>query len=278
MKEMIIEKLREIEVMEDIRIMYACESGSRAWGFESENSDYDVRFVYTRPINSYFSISPLRDVIDRNKGNPVTSSFIRTISETDDIDIVGFDISKTMKMIADGNPALCEWLNSPMVYMEKLFVASALQRLSQRFFKTKAGIYHYEHMARKNFTQYIKNPEGDEVILKKYLYVLRPIYACEYIIMSNGQVPPMRFEDLIKEADRSGTKEFSTIKDIVVELVKNKKAGDELGKGKRVQVLDDFCQKALDAYKGYAEILGVHKLTEDEYLSLDAAFFDIVCK
>ena len=178
----------------------------------------------------------------------------------------------------DGNPALCEWLNSPMVYMEKLFVASALQRLSQRFFKTKAGIYHYEHMARKNFNQYIKNPEGDEVILKKYLYVLRPIYACEYIIMSNGQVPPMRFEDLIKEADRSGTKEFSTIKDIVVELIKNKKAGDELGRGKRVEILDDFCQKALDAYKGYAEILGVHKLTEDEYLSLDAAFFDIVCK
>ena len=276
MRKQIIEILREIEIMENIKVMYACESGSRAWGFDSKDSDHDIRFIYTRPMSSYFSISPLRDVIDRNKGNIMTSAYIRKLEEQE-IDVVGFDISKAIKMIADGNPALAEWLHSPIVYIEKLFVTAALQRLSERFFKSKAGIYHYEHMARKNFTQYIKNVDED-VIIKKYLYVLRPLYACEYIIMTNGGVPPMDFNKLIELSIDYVTKGFDTIHGAVKNLVARKKAGEELGRAPHIDLLDDFCSKALKSYSGYAETLGVVKLTEEEYSSLDSAFFDIVCK
>jgi len=276
MEKRVIEILREIELMEDVKIIYACESGSRVWGFESDNSDYDVRFVYIRPIKSYFSISPLRDVIDRNKGKEKTSQYIRQL-EKDGIDIVGFDISKTLKMIADGNPALAEWLHSPVVYMEKMFVVAALQRLSERFFKSKAGIYHYVHMAKRNFTQYIKNVDGD-VIIKKYLYVLRPLYACEYIIITNGSVPPMNFSKLIDWSESSGTKEFSTIKRSVENIITRKREGEELGHGPHVELFDDTCAKLLESYDGYAKTLGIEALTEEEWQSLDDAFFDLVCK
>jgi len=274
-KERILEVLQEIEILENFKIIYACESGSKAWGFASEDSDNDIRFIYVRRPGAYFTVKPRREVIDRNKGDIATSSFIRSL-EREDLDFVGFDISKVMELISKGNPALAEWLYSPIVYMERPFVISAVKRLAVDFFKKKAGIYHYEHMARKNFTQYIINVEGD-VIVKKYLYVLRPLYVCEWI-MRNTSVPPMEFDRLIKFAEMLPSGGFNDVSKAVASLLLRKKNGEELGKGPHIHALDDFCQKYLDAYKEFAETLNVHNLTNNDYERLDSAFFDIVCK
>lgn len=280
MREQIIKTLREIEIMENIRIIYACESGSRAWGFDSEDSDYDIRFIYTRPIKSYFSISPLRDVIDRNKGNRKTSEYIRSL-ENEKLDFVGFDISKTLKLISKGNPAVAEWLHSPIVYIKKPFVVPAIQRLAEKFFKTKVGIYHYEHMARKNFYQYIQNVDGD-VIIKKYLYVLRPLYACEWImrheLFPHGDIPPMEFDKIIEYVGTLKFVGFADIENIVKNLISQKKNGDELGRGPHIQALDTFCEKKLNIYGNYADTLGVERLTNGDYKHINQMFFDIVCK
>lgn len=271
----ITEVLRKLEYMEEIKIIYACEAGSRAWGFESADSDYDIRFIYVRPANKYFSINPIRDVIDRNKGLIKTSKYLRSL-EQEDLDFVGFDISKTLKLISQGNPALAEWLQSPIEYTKESFAVSAVQRLSEKFFKTKAGIYHYEHMARKNFNQYIKNVDGD-VIIKKYLYVLRPLYACWWLMNVAG-APPMEFEKLIQHTNNFQPNEFVKIDDIVQDLIKRKKEGEELGCAPRIERLDKFCEKHLDLYKEHAEALKVHEMTNEDYERIDSMFFTIVCK
>lgn len=272
----IIEILKNIEIMENIKIIYACESGSRAWGFESDDSDYDIRFVYTRPISKYFSINPVRDVIDRNKGNIGTSKYIRSL-EDEELDFVGFDISKALRLISKGNPAVAEWLHSPIVYIKKPFIVYTIQQLAEKFFKTKSGIHHYEYMARKNFTQYIKNVEGD-VIVKKYLYVLRPIYACEWMMRHGGDIPPMKFDKIIKYIGTVQSDEFTDIENIVKDLISQKKSGDELGRGPRIKTLDTFCEKQFDVYGNYADALDVKELTDDDYKHIDAMFFEIVCK
>ncbi|MRR55720.1 MAG: hypothetical protein EG822_14650 [Deltaproteobacteria bacterium] len=42
----ISKQLTNIKTERDVRILYAVESGSRAWGFASRNNDFDVRIIY----------------------------------------------------------------------------------------------------------------------------------------------------------------------------------------------------------------------------------------
>ena len=102
MKEKITKKLSIIEKEYNVKIIYACESGSRAWGFESQDSDYDVRFIYFHDLNWYLSVEDRRDVIEK----PADGVF----------DINGWDLRKTLKLLRKSNPPLLEWLQSPIVY------------------------------------------------------------------------------------------------------------------------------------------------------------------
>jgi len=95
-------ELARIEEDENISILWACESGSRAWGFESQNSDYDVRFIYLQRTEEYLRASDLRDVIEK----PIS----------DDLDISGWDLPKALRLFRKSNPPLLEWLQSPIVY------------------------------------------------------------------------------------------------------------------------------------------------------------------
>ena len=109
------QRLRNIEREENVCIFYACESGSRAWGFASENSDYDVRFLYIHPTDWYLSIEERRDVIER----PIV----------DDIDLNGWDIRKALALLRRSNPPLLEWLQSPIIYHQKLTVVEKIRSL-----------------------------------------------------------------------------------------------------------------------------------------------------
>lgn len=109
MRAEIAQKISEIEAKENVTVLYAAESGSRAWGFESPDSDYDVRFIYARPLEWYLSVSDRRDVLEY----PIS----------DDLDINGWDLRKALRLLAKSNPHLIEWLWSPFVYKSTLMVA-----------------------------------------------------------------------------------------------------------------------------------------------------------
>lgn len=174
------QRLLHAEQEHEVKILYAIESGSRAWGFHSPDSDYDVRFVYVRPQDWYLSIDveDRRDVIEY----PIV----------DEIDINGWDLRKALRLQAKSNPAIVEWLNSPIVYREQgRYAVQARQLLAQHYNKAR-GFYHYRSTAKTHFQQFL---QGEQVRLKKYLYVLRPLLAVRWIEQFGG-VAPIEFERL----------------------------------------------------------------------------------
>lgn len=142
--EEIRQRLRNLAVQEDVVILLAVESGSRAWGFESTDSDYDVRFIYIRRPETYLSIDleAQRDVIER----PIV----------DEIDLSGWDIRKALKLFHKSNPPLLEWLQSPLIYSEQFSFAAKLRGLRPSFYSPRNCFHHYFHMARGNVREYLK--------------------------------------------------------------------------------------------------------------------------
>lgn len=153
MREKIQEKLCRIEESEHINILLAVESGSRAWGFASLDSDYDVRFVYIRKPEDYLRLDAIRDVIE--------------LPIDDVLDINGWDLQKTLRLLYKSNPTLFEWFSSPIIYQETEF-ADKFRDLMVRFFSSKKTLHHYISMAEGNYREYLK---GDLVRVKKYFYV-----------------------------------------------------------------------------------------------------------
>lgn len=134
MREKIQEQIRRIEESENIKILLAVESGSRAWGFASPDSDYDVRFVYIRRTEDYLRLDAIRDVIE--------------LPIDDILDINGWDLQKTLRLLYKSNPTLFEWFSSPIVYQETEF-ADKLRDLMMHYFSSKKTLYHYISMAEK---------------------------------------------------------------------------------------------------------------------------------
>ena len=179
MRKAILTKLDEIESRENVKILLAVESGSRAWGFASPDSDYDVRFIYVRPKEDYLRLEKTRDVIEL----PIEG----------ELDINGWDLDKTLRLLRASNPTLFEWFSSPIVYRETAF-AQEFRSIMQRYFSSKRGLSHYLSMASSNYREYLK---GDTVKAKKYFYVLRPVLACRWIL-DKGSPPPMLFSELME--------------------------------------------------------------------------------
>ncbi|WP_256010201.1 nucleotidyltransferase domain-containing protein [Desertivirga xinjiangensis] len=181
MRSTIIKKLEELELEHNTRILYACESGSRAWGFASPDSDYDVRFIYARKTEDYLSIANVRDVLEL------------PINEV--LDISGWDVRKALQLFLKSNAPLYEWLQSPIIYREDKNFKEELMSLASKYFSLKAGANHYLSMA-VNIINTLGNDLGEEQVkLKKYFYALRPALACLWII-TKREVPPMEFEKL----------------------------------------------------------------------------------
>ena len=142
MNKLILEQLSHIEADRDVRILYAVESGSRAWGFASRNSDYDVRFVYIHKPEWYLSIRDRRDVFEQPIDN--------------DIDISGWDLRKALVLFSRSNPPLLEWLNSPIIYKDNFGLARKLGELLAQTFYPQRCLYHYFHMAQRNYREQFK--------------------------------------------------------------------------------------------------------------------------
>ncbi|TPC98960.1 nucleotidyltransferase domain-containing protein, partial [Escherichia coli] len=158
MRERVSQQLREIERRYDVKVLYACESGSRGWGFASPDSDYDVRFLYVHPLEWYLRVEAPRDVIE--------------LPIDDELDVSGWEWRKALGLLKGANPTLIEWLDSPVVYQQDEETITALKAMVPKWFSPLRARWHYYSMARKNFRGYL---QGDEVRLKKYFYVLRPL-------------------------------------------------------------------------------------------------------
>lgn len=244
MNHIIQEELRKIEQQENIRILFACESGSRAWGFPSKDSDYDVRFLYVRPVEWYLSIFEKRDVIER----PIS----------DLLDINGWDLKKALRLFKKSNPPLLEWLQSPIKYAESYSVAEQIRSATKSSFSPKSCMYHYLNMARGNYREYL---QGEHVKIKKYFYVLRPILACGWI-ERYGSMPPMAFDTLVGEL----IPQESELYGMIQELLTRKKAGDELDVEPRWSLIHAFLEESMAHYERTAVLLEQVKGDQDQQL------------
>lgn len=216
-QERILTRLAEIESENQIKIAYACESGSRAWGFPSQNSDYDVRFIYIRPLEWYLSIEVGRDVIEL----PIDGG----------LDINGWDLKKALQLLSETNPTLFEWLGSPIIYLDRYDISEKMREMAETYYSKSAYLQHYLKIARGNYLDYL---QGDTVWIKKYLYVLRPLMALKWVESGFG-FAPTDFNIMVEKLNLP-----SSVRDVIHRLLENKRSGDELGMGDRIPVISDF--------------------------------------
>ncbi len=249
MKEQIIEKLAEIETTEDVRILHAIESGSRAWGFASPDSDYDVRFIYVRPPEYYLKLEKTRDVIE--------------LPINDVLDINGWDLQKTLRLLQTANPTLFEWMASPIVYRQTEFIET-FRPLMKKYFSSRKGLYHYISMAEGNYREYLKT---EMVRAKKYFYVLRPILACRWIL-EKGTPPPMLFRELM---DSQLAPELQPDVERLLEIKRN---APEIREIPRVDTLNRYIDESVAQIK--EQILQIPDREQIGWEELDQFFLAIV--
>ena len=248
MEDIIREKLKEIEEKENVRIIAAVESGSRAWGGASPDSDYDVRFIYVRRNEDYLRLEKTKDVIEWQ------------LDEV--LDINGWDLKKALQLMHDSNPSIFEWCASPIVYKgSEAF--EELKELRQDFYSRKKSLYHYWHMANNNYQAYL---QGDEVKIKKYFYVIRPLLAAKWVVDKKTQ-PPMLFSELI---DAELPKD---LRPIIDELLDMKQRMPEMGLAHRIKELDNFIENELERVKQAADDA---EIKHSEWEKLNSFFYNQV--
>lgn len=200
-----------------VRLLLAVESGSRAWGFPSPDSDYDVRFLYVRPRRAYLALRPLRDVVER----PIT----------DEIDLSGWDIRKALGLLLKHNAVLSEWLQSPVRYIADDPVAGRLATLADRHFDPRGYARHYASLGRGALDRWF-GQDGD-VPVKRYFYALRPALMVRALRLDPAHRPPMNIVPLMKAA-----KLEPEIASQIGELIARKARTNEAGNTMRLPALD----------------------------------------
>ena len=221
-------EILRLEQEHSIKILYAVESGSRAWGFASTNSDWDVRFIYIHAKDWYLSIDDKKDTIEQILPN--------------DIDLSGWELRKALKLFRKSNPPLMEWLISPIIYFENNTFTKKLRNLSCLYFEPRTCMSHYLHMAEGNFKEYLQT---DMVRVKKYFYVLRPILACRWIEKYNT-MPPMEFQKMLESEVPEGE-----LKAEINKLLERKRVGEELNEEPQNAVIHSYVKESISYYLGY---------------------------
>lgn len=174
--------LERLEHEHNIKILYACELGSRVWGFSSPNSDYDVKFIYVRQPKDYLLLQPKKDTITE-------------LAENNTLDLVGWDLRKVLHGISKSSVSIFEWFDSPTIYRNYFdFHADLLAQVPQWFSSIRAEHY-YINLVKLNLNKYIDS--HDRVIWKKYLMVIRPLLAAIWV-RQNKSIPPLSIDTLLQ--------------------------------------------------------------------------------
>lgn len=207
-------RLDVVEATEGVRLLMAIESGSRAWGFPSPDSDYDARFIYVRPRDWYLSLVPGRDVIER--------------AIVDEIDLNGWDVRKTLGLLLKSNAVVSEWMLSPIRYrVDDPFVAK-LAALADALIDPRALAHHYANLGRHASSRWLERASGD-VPVKKYFYALRPALAVRALRLNPNVRPPMNLQALIDVCDLP-----ASLVARIAALVEAKTRTNEMSNGARV--------------------------------------------
>ena len=216
--------LDEIEKKYQVRILLAIESGSRAWGFASPDSDYDVRFIYMHKPEDYLRIDSIKDAINWQ------------LDEV--LDINGWDLKKALFAFAKGNPNIIEWANSPIIY-RKAEEWDEIKNIALKYFSEKAALYHYYGTAMSTYQKFLT---GEMVRYKKYFYALRPLLCCRWIERYH-QIPPVEFQKLLGMFD--GTEEGldDTLYQSIQDLLSRKKVTEEKDLNPQMPVIIDFIRE-----------------------------------
>ena len=226
----ISEKLNTVAQEHNVRIIKAIESGSRAWGFPSKNSDYDVRFIYARSLDSYLSVEPCRDTIE--------TSLIDDPKLGVPLDLKGWDVRKALQLAIKSNAVLIEWLTSPICYMENTAAARKLLHFAKSCANLNNLAYHYNRLARNAWDKIEEGENNSE--LKLYCYALRPALALKWIDKSRD-LPPMDMHSLCSRSSL-GEKLLAEIK----KLLMLKSSANEEDIVPRNALLDKFIISVLE--------------------------------
>lgn len=196
--------LREVEKEHNVKILLAVESGSRAWGFESKDSDWDVRFIYVHNPEWYFKIDEQRDVIEK-----MTDS---------GLDLVGWELRKALRLLKKSNTSMLEWFNSPKIYKIDREFAELIREVENVYFNPIHAIYHYNHVYNKHNERYLQR---EDCSMKRFLYYLRGVLACKWI-EERLSLPPVRFMQLV-----DAIVDDVSIRKAIYSLIEIKKTGVE---------------------------------------------------
>jgi hypothetical protein len=213
------DRLAGCEAEHGVRILLAVESGSRAWGFPSPDSDYDCRFLYVRPLADYVTPWPRRDVIE----TPLDAIY----------DVNGWDLIKALKLMFNGNAVVAEWLTSPVVYRGDADFRERLLVLARRIGRRDVAMHHYLQLGERQFDRFFADGHGP---LKRLFYAVRPAMALRWLrLRPDGSVPPMHLPTLVAEAAPD-----AAVAEEIARLTAVKAATGELGEGPLPPVLADF--------------------------------------
>jgi predicted nucleotidyltransferase len=228
--------LKELEAKHDIDILYACEAGSRAWGFASSDSDFDFRFVYKQKRKKkYLSLHEPKDTIDG-------------FSDDRLYDWQGWDIKKALKLLCQSNPSLLEWLYSPIVYYSDGKLANDAKALVEKSRQLKPLLHHYKSMAKGNFMKHINNKT--DVSGKKYLYVIRPAAMVVWLLNKKNTKSfiEIDFNKVLEDIKGViGDEIFSEI----LKLIEAKKQRTEHDSCKRIECVDKWLSGIIDSKEDF---------------------------
>ena len=242
LRDHILQVIKQLETDYDIKVLYVCESGSRAWGFPSKDSDYDVRFIYIHNKNWYLSIDQKRDVIEI----PSRDSISMPINEL--LDLSGWELTKALRLFRKSNPPLLEWLHSSIVYDQAYSTINKMRLIEKNIFSPTSCLYHYLNMAKGNLRKYLQD---QEVKIKKYFYVLRPILAAKWIEKYHT-FPPIEFHALLDDMILPGE-----LKEAINTLLQRKIAGEELNLEPKIDVINQYLSKEIEHLDSYAKSLNI---------------------
>jgi predicted nucleotidyltransferase len=241
--ESIIQALRELERFHNVTILYACETGSRAWGFPSPDSDYDVRFLYRHSKDWYLQLGDRKDSIELMDGQ---------------LDITGWDLRKSLTLLKKSNTALIERFQSPLQYIGDPEFWQGFHKLAEQYYSPKAVYFHHFYLAVK-FREEIAGKSSFR--LKSYFYLLRSLLSCNWII-NDEQMPPMHIEGLmiyLSEADR----------EMIRHLIKQKAELDEAYLHEARSGELELISRLFEAVAGKGDSLRVNN---EDYKKLDHFF------
>ncbi|MBW8860581.1 MAG: nucleotidyltransferase domain-containing protein [Caulobacter sp.] len=243
--------LAAIRQDDGVHIPLAIESGSRAWGFPSPDSDYDCRFIYVRPARQHLTVWPRRDVIER----PIS----------DELDVNGWDLAKALRLALKGNAVVIEWLQSPIAYCVDPVFRDDLLAFAERFTDRTRLASHYLHLARRQVARHLVEPQN--VALKKIFYALRPAAALRWLrLHPDRTLPPMHFPTLMGQGDLS-----SEVRDLVDDLMAQKAVSREMGTGLMPAPILAFVQEELDRAAGL-DVLELRRVTPQARSAADKLF------